>query len=104
MISVALAYIFNTKFINYKGEKDKSPFVAPQTRGEGALVVVVLEKERLWEVVGEDSGLRETIDAITDFEIHPAIVDVFVEFILVNEILRDVGELDFDVFGIVKWC
>ena len=28
---------------------------------------------------------------------------VFVEFVLVNEVLRDVGELDFYVFGIVEW-
>ena len=27
----------------------------------------------------------------------------FVEVILANEILRDIGELDFYVFGIVKW-
>ena len=47
MIGLALAYIFNTKVINYEGKQERSPFVAPQTRGEGALVVVVLEKERL---------------------------------------------------------
>ena len=35
MIGVALAYIFNIKVINYEGEKDRSPFVAPHIRGEG---------------------------------------------------------------------
>ena len=29
---------------------------------------------------------------------------VFVEVILVNEVLRDVGDLDFYVFRIVEWC
>ena len=47
MIGLALAYIFNTKVINYEGKQERSPFVAPQTRGEGALVVVMLEKARL---------------------------------------------------------
>ena len=75
----------------------------PQTRGEGALVLVMLEKARLQKFVGEDSGLRETIYAITCFEIYPAIVDVFLEFILVDEMLRDVCEIYFYAFGIVEW-
>ena len=78
--------------------------MAPQTRDdEGALVVVVLDNARLQEVIGKAVGLRGTIDAIADSEINPSIMGVFVEVILVNEILRDVGELDFGVFGIVKW-
>ena len=100
---MALAYIFDNEVINYEVKQYRLPFVAPQTRGEWALVVVVLDKARLQEVVGEAAGLRETIDAITDFEIHPAIVDIFVEIILVDEILRDVGELGFDIFGMFKW-
>ena len=103
MIGVALAYIFDAKIINYEGKQDRSPFVAPQTRGLGALVVVVFEKTCLQEVFGEAAGLRETIDAVADFEIHPSLVDIGVEVILVNELSRDVGELDFDVFGIVEW-
>ena len=103
MIGVELAYIFDAKIFNYEGKQDRSPFVAPQTRGLGALVVVVLYKACLQEVIVEAAGLRETIDAITDFEIHPALVYVFVEIIIVDEILRDVGELDFYVFGTVEW-
>ena len=63
----------------------------------------MLDKARLQEVIGESDRIRETIDAITDFEIYSAIVDVFLEVVLVNEILRDVGDLDFYVFGIVEW-
>ena len=47
--------------------------------------------------------MRETIDIIMNFEILPAMLDVFVEVIIVNETLRDVGLLDFYVFGIVDW-
>ena len=103
MIGVALAYILNVEIINYEGKQDRSPFVAPQTRGLVALVVVVIEKACPQEVIGKAAGLRETIDTITDFEIHPALVYVFVKVILVDEILRDVSELDFYVFRIVKW-
>ena len=49
-------------------------------------------------------GLEQVIDAITDFYIHPSLVYVFVEVILVNEILRNVSELDFYILGIVEWC
>ena len=46
---------------------------------------------------------NNTIDAVADFEIHPALMDIVVEVLLVDELLRDVGELDFDVFRIVEW-
>ena len=48
--------------------------------------------------------MRETIDAVEDFEIYPAFVDIVVEVVLVNELLWYVGELDFDILGIVEWC
>ena len=48
--------------------------------------------------------MRETIYAVADFEIYPASVDIVVEVVLINELLGDVSELDFDVFGIVEWC
>ena len=38
-----------------------------------------------------------------DFEIHPSLVDIVVEVVLVDELLRDVSDIDYDVFGIVKW-
>ena len=47
MFGVVLSYIFYDEVINYKGEQERSPFVAPQTRGLGALVIVMFEKECL---------------------------------------------------------
>ena len=46
----------------------------------------------------------ETMDAVADFEIYPAFVDIVVEVVLINELLWDVGDLDFEILGIVKWC
>ena len=48
--------------------------------------------------------MRKTIVAVADLEIYPAFVDIVVEVVLVNELLGDVGELDFDILWIVKWC
>ena len=48
--------------------------------------------------------MRETIDAVVDFEIYPAFVDIFVEVVLVDELLWVVGELDFDILRLVELC
>ena len=48
--------------------------------------------------------MRDAIDAVADFEIYPAVVDIVVEVVFFNELLWDVGELDFDILGIFDWC
>ena len=48
--------------------------------------------------------MRDTIDAVADFKIYPSFVDIVVDVVLVHELLWDVGEIDFDILGIVKWC
>ena len=48
--------------------------------------------------------MRETIDDVAEFEIYPAYVDIVVEVLLVDELLWDIGELDFDILGIFEWC
>ena len=44
------------------------------------------------------------MDAVADFEIYPSFVDIVVEVVLINELLWDVGDPDFEILGIVKWC
>ena len=44
MVGVVLYYIFYAKVVNYQGEQYRSTFVAPQTRGLGASVIVMFEK------------------------------------------------------------
>ena len=44
MVGVVLSYIFYVEVINYQGERDRLPFVAPQTRSLGELVIVMFEK------------------------------------------------------------
>ena len=43
------------------------------------------------------------INAVTDLKVDPSVVDEVVEVILVDEVLRDVGDLDFRVLWIVEW-
>ena len=42
VVGMAVAYIFDTKVINNEAEEDRAPFVVPNTRSGGALVVSVL--------------------------------------------------------------
>ena len=39
-----------------------------------------------------------------DFEIYPSFVDIVVEVVIVDVILWDAGDFDFDILGIYKWC
>ena len=46
--------------------------------------------------------MREAVDASANFEVDPVIVYVLHEVVFVDEVLRDVGELDFDVFRTIQ--
>ena len=46
--------------------------------------------------------MREAVDASADFEVDPVVVNVLHEVVFINEVLRDVGELDFDVFRTIQ--
>ena len=37
-----------------------------------------------------------------DFEVYPSVVADVLEVVLVDEVLRDIGELDFDISGVVE--
>ena len=39
---MAFAYVFNSKIMNYETETNRTPFMAPETRGGGTLILVVL--------------------------------------------------------------
>ena len=44
----------------------------------------------------------EAVDASANFEVDPVIVNMLHEVVFIDEVLRDVGELDFDVFRVVQ--
>ena len=46
--------------------------------------------------------MGEAVDASADFEVDPVVVNVLHEVVFINEVLRDVGELDFDVFRTIQ--
>ena len=105
MESVALSDIFNTKFIDEQAKHNGAPLVAPQARSCEALVVAVLIETFFEENVGQGPRLWETINAVANLEVKPAIgVDVVHEAVLVDKFCWYVAQFDADVLRSVQGC
>ena len=99
---VAFANVFYTKIIHYQREHDGSPLVAPQSRCGSGFVVTVLLKTCFEEVVGKLAGLWQSINSTKDGKVNLSVAGEVVEVIFLDEFLRDVSELDPDIFGAVE--
>ena len=97
------ANIFYSKIVDDESEHDGSPFVPPKPWSGFALVVTTFSETGCEKLVCEDARLREPVNALSDFEVNPIIVDTLLEVVLGDEFVGDVGELDFDVLWSVKW-
>ena len=73
MESVALTDIFNTKVINKQAKHNGAPLMAQQARSGEALVVAVILETFFEENFGQGPRLWETINAVTNFKVNPAI-------------------------------
>ena len=99
---MAFSDILNTKIINYQDELDRTPLVTPETWSGGGMIVASGVQTLFEETVSEDSGLGQTINAATNFEINPAVVCECEKIIFVDELVRNIGELNADVFGNIE--
>ena len=81
----ALPDIFNTKVIDEQAKHNGVPLLAPQAKGGLALVVAVLLVAFFEENVDQGPRLWETINAVANIKVNPAIgVDVVLEAVLVD--------------------
>ena len=69
---------------------------------DSALVLASEIETFLEELVGKDSGLRKSINAVTNFKVDPAGVDTVGEVVLCSEFFGDVGAADTNVFGTIE--
>ena len=46
----------------------------------------------------------EPVHAFGELEIYPSVVYILIEVVFINDVLRDVSELDACVLGPVQWC
>ena len=54
------------------------------------------------EVVGKFACLFEPVHALGELKIYPSVVYILIEIVFINDLLRDVGELDAGVLGPVS--
>ena len=94
------ANIFDTKVINDETELDRTPFMMPEARGRERLIETFFDEARAKKIVGKDASLRETIAALANFEIHPAVTITSLEGLFLNELLRNVRHFDADIFWV----
>ena len=105
MESVALTDILDTKVINKQAKHNGVPLLAPQASSGGTLVLAVPFEKFSEENVGQVPRLWETINAVANFEVNPAIgMDVVHEAVLVDEFCWDVAQFDADVLRLVQRC
>ena len=74
----------------------------PETRSASTLVVASDAETFLKELVGQDSGLRKSINATTNFKVDPAVANTVGEVVFCDEFFGDVGEADADIFGSIE--
>ncbi len=56
------------------------------------------------KVIGELACLFEPVDTVGNLEVNPTIVCVLGQIVFIDELLRDVGESNTNVFWSVKRC
>ena len=53
VVGVALAYVFNSKIINYQGEEDRAPFVEPEAGSSDCFILASFVETFLEEFIGK---------------------------------------------------
>ncbi len=67
---------------------------------EAAFLEAFSNEARLEKVIGKDASLGKSITALANFKLDPAISILAREIVFLDELVRDVKELDADIFWI----
>jgi hypothetical protein len=103
VVEVFYSNVFYAKVIHDEAELDRTPFVAPETRGGFNFIIAFSEKAGSEEIVGEDAGLGKAIAAAANFEVDPAIAVCTCKLVFLNEFIWDVCDFNADIFRIGHW-
>jgi len=103
VVEVFYSNVFYAKVIHDEAELDRTPFVAPETRGGFNFIIAFSEKAGSEEIVGKDAGLGKAIAAAANFEVDPAIAVCTCKLVFLNEFIWDVGDFNADIFRIGHW-
>ncbi len=76
------------------------PFVAPKSWHGSSFIEALSNKARSEKVIGKDASLGKSVTALANFKVDPAILVSAQEIVFLDELVRDVRELDASIFGI----
>jgi hypothetical protein len=94
------ADVFDTKVIHDEAELEWTLFVAPKSRHGSIFIEALSNEAQLEKVIGKDASLGKSVTALANFKVDPAILVSAQEFVFLEELVRDVRELDANIFRI----
>ena len=104
VLSIVAACVLDAEVVHNQREDHWACLMAPQTWGDVTLDVATGIEVFGEEVVGKFACLFEPVHALGELEIYPPVVYILFEVLFIDDLLRDVGELDAGVLGPVQWC
>ena len=104
VIVVFQANILNLKTVHKQEELNWPPFVMPQSRDGGRLIVPLFFQAFAEEVVSQDARLWQAITSTADLEVYPAVLVPSLEVVFFDEFVGDVRHFDPDIFRVLHQC
>ena len=103
MLDMLLTNIFNSKVVYNEDKHDGSPFVPLESHCGGCFIVPSFVEVGTKEIICQFTTLRETIAPSNNLKVHPPILSVVGEIVLIDKFLWDVRKLDSHIFGSIHW-
>jgi hypothetical protein len=80
------------------------PFVVPKTRSGSSFVEALSNKVQLEKVIGKNASLGKSITALVNFKVDPTISVLAQEVVFFDKLIRDIRDLDVNIFRIRHRC
>ena len=94
MVGMAFTKVHNTKVIDDELEENWAPFLAPESIRCGGFIVTRFVEAYEDKILCQFSTLCQAVATSKNFEIDPSMAGVSSEVELLNELLRDVRDLE----------
>jgi hypothetical protein len=94
------ADVFDTKVIHDEEKLEWMPFMAPKSWHGSSFVEALSNEVQSEQVIGKDANLGKSVTALANFNVDPAISISAREIVFLDERIRDVRELDANIFWI----
>ncbi len=92
--------VFNTKVIHDEAKLEWTPLMAPKSWRGSSLVEALSNKVQSEKVIGKDASLGKSVTALANSKVDPAVLVLAQEIVFLDELVRDVRELDANIFWI----